>query len=462
MSRRGARMCLAALVVFALLMQFFGFNQSLSNNDAEVFDVRVAVLQQQLLAIDQSLADFNKQLSDWRHERIAAVSRVINRVPSPAPRPSPPVRYDGCDERRVQAFYYPWYGTPNIDGEWYHWNHKYLPHWTATVNSRYKDLIGVRHRPELGDVGANFYPQLGPYSSANRTVMNIHMAQMAQAGIGTAISSWFPAGEHEDNGLPLDPLTSGLLDAAQQHNMHLALHLEPYSSRTAKTVARDLEYISKTYGSHPALYRMCRPSDRAVPCKKLPVVYVYDSYHIRSTDWAQVLQKGQASIRDTNADAVVLGLWVEAGHGQELQRSGFDGFYSYFASPISHGAKVENWPQMNSFAQKNKMIFVPCVGPGYMDVSVRPWNGDATRDRAGGKYYRRMFEAATKLTPQTNAIAITSFNEWHEGTQIEPAAAAQRKEGGKYLEYDRPDMYLTLTASLLHEAHYCDANKGSN
>ena len=26
----------------------------------------------------------------------------------------------------IHAFYYAWYGAPSEDGEWFHWNHKYL------------------------------------------------------------------------------------------------------------------------------------------------------------------------------------------------------------------------------------------------------------------------------------------------------------------------------------------------
>lgn len=45
-----------------------------------------------------------------------------------------------------------------------------------------------------------------------------------------------------------------------------------------------------------------------------------------------------------------------------------------------------------------------------------------------------------------NIIAITSFNEWHEGTQIEPAKSVSNKDF-TYLDYEPegPDFYLNLT-----------------
>ena len=35
------------------------------------------------------------------------------------------------EKRCVDAFFYLWYGTPEIDGQWQHWNHEVLPHWAG-------------------------------------------------------------------------------------------------------------------------------------------------------------------------------------------------------------------------------------------------------------------------------------------------------------------------------------------
>ena len=35
----------------------------------------------------------------------------------------------------VVAFYYAWYGNPENDGSYRHWNHAALPHWDAAVNA---------------------------------------------------------------------------------------------------------------------------------------------------------------------------------------------------------------------------------------------------------------------------------------------------------------------------------------
>ena len=66
----------------------------------------------------------------------------------------------------MHTFYYAWYGTPKIDGEWIHWNHAVLPHWTPGVNANFPTVGSKFQPPEK--IGSNFYPSLGPYRSSVR------------------------------------------------------------------------------------------------------------------------------------------------------------------------------------------------------------------------------------------------------------------------------------------------------
>ena len=90
------------------------------------------------------------------------------------------------------------------------------------------------------------------------------------------------------------------------------------------------------------------------------------------------------------------------------------------------------------------MLFIPSVGPGYIDNRVRPWNDANTKSRKGGRYYKLSFELAMKIEPEV--ISITSFNEWHEGTQIE-RAVPRSMTNFTYEDYlpNEPNYYLRLT-----------------
>jgi hypothetical protein len=78
---------------------------------------------------------------------------------------------------------------------------------------------------------------------------------------------------------------------------------------------------------------------------------------------------------------------------------------------------------------------IPNVMPGYDDTPLRG-AGRATIDRRRGRFYREYWGLASEFVgPDQPFLLVTSFNEWHEGTELEPSA-----------EYG--DLYLRLTREL--------------
>lgn len=164
------------------------------------------------------------------------------------------------------------------------------------------------------------------------------------------------------------------------------------------------------------------------------------------------MPEGAHTVRGTAMDGVFIGLWLERQHGQELLDGGFDGLYSYFASAgFSYGSTLSAWPDMAGFARRHGLLFVPSVGPGYDDKKIRPWNAANTRGRDGTRYFDRMWEAA--LGAGVEAVSITSYNEWGEGTQVEPARSGWRCEG----TWEGNETYLPV-----HPYAYNDYEGGPN
>ncbi|XP_033095262.1 glycoprotein endo-alpha-1,2-mannosidase-like [Anneissia japonica] len=335
---------------------------------------------------------------------------------------------------KVHAFYYPWYGNPEYDGEFLHWDHKYLPHWDKKQAKKWKS---GQHVP-VDDIGANFYPELGCYSSRDPKVINAHMQYMYKARVGVLVVSWYPPGKADNEGHPSDDLMPILLDAAHRYQLKVAIHSEPYKDRDETTVKADLKYIMSRYGNHPALYRYGP--------KSLPLIYLYDSYLTPARKWKSLLKPGgQLSIRGTDHDAVLIALLVEEKHMSEISNSGFDGLYTYFAATgFTYGSTYRHWSRLAKYATEKGMLFIPSIGPGYIDVNIRPWNGENTRSRSDGSYYETAFKNALQTNP--DIISITSFNEWHEGSQIEPAIPKSIPKF-TYLDYGKngPNYYLDLT-----------------
>lgn len=344
----------------------------------------------------------------------------------------PPPRDD------VHIFYYAWYGTPAIDGAWIHWNHPVLD----------ASAPGQRYEPP-DSIGAAFYPHLGPYSSASPDVVAQHMRQIADAGVGVVVLSWYPPGMADENGGFSDRRVSAILDAAVAVGLHVALHVEPFAGRDAEAFRTALCYAIHRYGQHRGWYRDEGRGRR-------PWIYVYDSYLVPAKDWATVLRPdGTRTIRGTACDAVVIGLYVSRRDEDAIVSAGFDGFYTYFAADrFTHGSTMANWPSLQAWARARNLLFVPSVGPGYDDVRIRPWNARNRRHRNDGAYYRSMWESA--ISSGAPVVAITSFNEWHEGTQVEPAVAyivSRSTDAYAYPAYTNgnPMFYLEITADCVKQ-----------
>jgi len=349
------------------------------------------------------------------------------------------VSFSSCDQwtkftnpvnYKVHTFYYCWYGNPEVDGKYDHWNHHIIPHW---VDSSWNNMGSY---PGGEDIGANYFPQLGCYSSNDPEIIRLHMKQIRKAGIGVVALSWWGKESFSDKSIRT------YLDIAHTYGLKVAFHIEPIYTTTHE-FKDHIQYIVDNYAHHPAFYTF----------NGKPFYYLYNSYKLNYLKWQSILHPDSLStIRNTPLDGVFISLWTLRLDGEFALVSGFDGVYTYFATDgFRHGSTTSNWPQMSAYAKENDLLFIPCVGPGYIDTRIRPWNEKNTRDRKHGKYYEQMFMQAVNTDP--DFIGITSFNEWHEGTQIEPAIP-KKISSYTYEDYGKdtdPMFYIKKTRELINQ-----------
>jgi hypothetical protein len=112
----------------------------------------------------------------------------------------------------------------------------------------------------------------------------------------------------------------------------------------------------------------------------------------------------------------------------------FSGMYTYDGIA---GATAPGWRQAGEYARAHGLIRAPSVAPGYLDDRAVPGNSTPTVDRADGAAYDRQWSNA--LDPAVGGsptwVSVTSFNEWHEGSSIEPADSTP-PAGHGYRTYD--------------------------
>ena len=74
---------------------------------------------------------------------------------------------------------------------------------------------------------------------------------------------------------------------------------------------------------------------------------------------------------------------------------------------------------MCASARRLGLACAPSVGPGF--AAYRATTEVRLRARNDGRWYDHMWQLALWASP--DVVTITSYNEWHEGTQIEPASS---------------------------------------
>jgi len=300
--------------------------------------------------------------------------------------------------RKVLTFYYPWYGTadgPGGAGRTEHW---------GRIDETNKDIRASTH-----------YPIIGAYDSHDPKVIDQHCQWAKRAGIDTLIVSWWGHGSYCDRAM------AKILDGCRQHGLTACIYYETVPRpRTPESAANDIVKVLEKYGKHPAHLKV----------NGKPVVFIYDRtlQQLGLTDWLKAIElvnekykKGFTAI------------------GDKFSRGAariFDGVHTYNTAGSLRGLNpaaarkwaaetYRSWVQIAGQAGK---ISTLTVIPGYDDTKIR--KPGLAVERYDSELYRVQWEEAIKADPHW--ILITSFNEWHEGSEIEPS-----------LEYK--ERYLDLT-----------------
>lgn len=362
----------------------------------------------------------------------------------------------------VLTFYYPWYGGAR---GWRHW------HDCGHDPNRVRPDPAYPGRVRR-DIDAADYPAAGPYDSLDPATIQRHCDELASAGVDGIITSWWGPGTYEDSAVPLE------LAAAASNGLRVSAYFEIFQifpggdtgtiqdphtytqrrERMAQTVDR-LVYLLRSYGSHPAWLTARRPGGST----PVPVVFVYQATFFSADEWRQIL----SAVRSHAGDA----FFSADTSGGDIESTGpFDGIHCYTLThltrdgalaatagdPIQYlsrgsvnvnptlaslpGERLWNQAELGTderalaaVAKARDQQWAATVMPGYDDSSqraaCRPDSFYTARRR--GDFYRQSWQLALATRPDW--VLLTSFNEWHEGSEIEPSV----QYGDSYLRLTR-------------------------
>ena len=409
-------------------------------------DPKLSVTDENLIAIvdasDSSYADHNVIEGLNYYYRIISIDEHGRR--SNPGRIAVSRATDIRDNYFTGVYYYPWYGPHG-----HHWEGEYT-----------RDYL-IPKQP----------PLLGHYSSRDEDVIKQHFDWMDEYGIDFIVSSWWGIHSHENV-----TLRDYMLQVFEGRELKFTVYYELamvgptengklyIDAERENRLVNDYIYIAETYFDHPNFLTI---DDR-------PVVFLYIS-RILDGDYVQAFDRIRDELLNRGYDLYLVGDELHWGtpsptHMQFLDAvspylmHGFPPHDGYpldtdFLADIS--TKTAEWERV---CIDEEIAFIPVVFPGFNDKGIRgDMNYILPHQISGDASHTSTYEEQIKIMrpfvdDSLHMIMITSWNEWHEDTQIEPTIITEPTsddvsgtgfytEGYAYKGYGVD--YLETTRSLL-------------
>ncbi|HEX8966311.1 MAG TPA: glycoside hydrolase family 99-like domain-containing protein [Chloroflexota bacterium] len=304
----------------------------------------------------------------------------------------------------VGAYYYPWYGP-----------------------GRLKWADGHLNQPDLGE-----------YSSGDPDVVSQHIELATGSGIDFFLVSWWGPGTSTDT-----TLQHALLGNPAIGEIRFAIDYESDGrlivnngtidlddTRNQDVLASDLRYLEGSYWNN-AQYLKVNGAN---------VLFLYSSHEFVG-DVAGVLASLRQQASDDGYAIYLLGDEVSWG-GSAREPAGriqaFDAITSYNMYTPGAGGRLNAFSdavstEYSAWQQRAEALsvsFVPDAVPGFDDLPVRPDAHHPPLTPSPALFREQLAMALAHAEPPLNLVLITSWNEWNEGTAIEPST----QFGGQYLD----------------------------
>lgn len=243
------------------------------------------------------------------------------------------------------------------------------------------------------DPFTHYTPSLGFYESASTSVIKRHLADFAYGGVQAGISSWW------GRGTPSDKVLVKLLDVTNRtrSKVRWAVYYEPegQGDPTVTRIAADLRYLRDRYRWNRATLRV----------QGRFVVFVY---------------------ADPNDGAAMAARWraanAEIGNAAYVDLKVFPGYRS---APDQAQAWHQYAPAHAEDARAGSSF---TVSPGFFKASE-------PEPRLARDVDRWRSSVSAMVASRAPWQLITTFNEWGEGTAVEPAGEWSTTSGfGAYLD----------------------------
>jgi hypothetical protein len=311
----------------------------------------------------------------------------------------------------------------------------------ASANPQAKYTVGAYWYPWYDSNGQHWKqgyrgtPALGQYASGDPKIIEQQIKWATGAGIDFFVASWWGKDSFEDK-----IMRGRFLDVAGAGNIHFAVLYESAAllNKTGSTInlddpavrqkmVQDFKYLAATYMIKPSYLRIAGR----------PVVFLYLS-RIFAGNVAEALNGARNAVKETiGQDVFIVGdevYWQAPTAARLALFDGVTGYNMHTARPdIADGfvsKVVQQYQVWEQAAEGAGVTFIPGIIPGFDDTAVRPQDHHPVIPRSPELFADLLKGSMPLATGQAQMLVVTSWNEWHEYTSIEPS----KEFGTTYLD----------------------------
>ena len=273
--------------------------------------------------------------------------------------------------------------------------------------------------------GVTDMPRLGYYASSSSSTIETHWRQFEQIGLDFVLLNL-----HVDkNGLnDYEQASAESIFSVVERmnsNVRLAVQVCAYDCKREQ-LAKLLDKIRNQFVPRPSYFHY----------EGQPVLfYFWTGVHDGNKPWINFID-------DNTQEFLRIASSLRMYSSKEERRHSFGLFHGWsLFSPLELSAPA-NWERvwMQAYDDSDagtENLRILSVSPGYDDRHLRDpnrkTNPHRSVDRGDGAAYQRLIDFSLGVTDVPDMVVISTFNEYHENTHIEPS----RNHGSKYLNMTR-------------------------
>jgi hypothetical protein len=351
----------------------------------------------------------------------------------------------------VMVHYLPWFVSRPDSGSWgWHW----------TMNHFSPDTMSTNGEREIASW---YYPLIGPYDSLDPKVLEYHVLLMKLAGIDGVIVDWY--GNDNDNDYAINnQRTLALLNYVRKAGLRFSLCYEDQTINQEVKGGLINELNAVAHAGNTMLYAQSNYFNDSsfLRLNGRPVLLNFGpQYFTNSADWTAIFAgldtaNQPAFFTEDNRIAPGAGafdwppMWASGGGTNVLTTAELENYLANFDE------KSAGWPE-----------FISSAFPRFHDIYAQAGTGASygCLDDAGGGTLTNTFSRA--LTNRSALVQLVTWNDFGEGTMIEPTVEFGYRELGtvqnlrrQYLDAAFP--YHTNDLTLAYRLYQQRRQNGTN